>query len=265
MSKLINKVDNRLEYIDILTAEEIEEARQFLEKLQYEVNQFEQQLSKTLSSSTIEYRYKIGEFLDKQIRENNISSKERIYVWNEIRDLTESDIKVAIDRGKRREFYEYCYRIYQFGEELAYAFTWSQWVDILDRSAALKDERFVTWLSKTEYKINTDNLRMLLLILTMYLEKRDLSVFDDDEVQIKFDFLFTIVIQWNDLFKKYFSSKKSNLSDARREKFTKYKKKYISDVLTNSKFATIEMLPSICEDAFKKYFVDIDTSGNFKK
>ena len=92
MSKLINKVDNRLEYIDILTAEEIEEARQFLEKLQYEVNQFERELSKTMSSSTIAYRYKIGEFLDKQIRENNISSKERIYVWNEIRDLTESDI-----------------------------------------------------------------------------------------------------------------------------------------------------------------------------
>ena len=97
---------------------------------------------------------KIGEFLNKQIQENNISSKERIYVWNEIRDLTESDIEVAKDRGKRREFYEYCYRIYQFGENLAHSFTWSQWVDILDRSAALKDERFVYWLSRTNKKIN---------------------------------------------------------------------------------------------------------------
>ena len=265
MSKLINKVDNRLEYIDILTAEEIEEARQFLEKLQYEITQFELELSKSLSSSTIEYRYKIGEFLDKQIRENNISSKERIYVWNEIRDLTESGIETASDRGKHREFYEYCYRIYQFGEELAYSFTWSQWVDILDRSAALRDERFVAWLAKTDKKINTENLRMLLLILTMYLEKRDLSVFDDDEVIERFDFLFTIVEQWNELFRKYFESKKSKLSDARREKFTKYKKKYISEVLDTSKFSAISDLPRICEDAFKKYFVDIDTSGNFKK
>ena len=195
----------------------------------------------------------------------NISSKERIYVWNEIRDLTESGIETASDRGKHREFYEYCYRIYQFGGELAYSFTWSQWVDILDRSAALRDERFVAWLAKTDKKINTENLRMLLLILTMYLEKRDLSVFDDDEVIERFDFLFTIVEQWNELFRKYFESKKSKLSDARREKFTKYKKKYISEVLDNSKFSAVSDLPRICEDAFKKYFVDIDTSGNFKK
>lgn len=265
MPKLINKVDNRLEYIDILTAEEIEEASKFLEKLQYEITQFEIELSKSISSSTIEYRYKIGEFLDKQIRDNNISSKERIYVWNEIRDLTKSDLEIAKDRGKHREFYEYCYRIYQFGEDLARSFTWSQWVDILDRSAALKDERFISWLSKTDKRINTESLRMLLLILTMYLEKRDLSVFDDDEVIGRFDFLFTIVEEWNELFKKYFDSKKSKLSDARREKFTKYKKKYISEVLDNSKFATVSELPHICEDAFKKHFVEIDTSGNFKK
>ncbi len=265
MSKLINKRDNRLEYIDILTAEEIEEARQFLETLQYEIKQFEQELSKTVSSSTIEYRYKIGEFLDKEIRKNNISSKERIYVWNEIRDLTESNIEVAQDRGKGREFYEYCYRIYQFGETLAYSFTWSQWVDILDRSAALKDERFVYWLSRIEQKINTENLRMILLILTMYLEKRDLSVFEDDEVYNKFDYLFAIVVQWNAMFEKYFDSKKSNLSDARKEKFTKYKKKYISEVLSNSKFSSNDEMPEICENAFKKIFVDIDTSSNFKK
>lgn len=265
MSKLINKVDNRLEYIDILSAQEIGEARKFLEKLQYEITQFEQELSQKFSSSTIEYRYRIGEFLDKQIRENNIKTKERIYVWNEIRDLTNSDIEIAQDRGKRREFYEYCYRIYQFGEALAYSFTWSQWVDILDRSAALKDERFVSWLSKYKNKVNTENLRMLLLILTLFLENKDLTVFDDEEIFAKYDFLYAIVLNWNDLFKKYFDSKKDNLSEARREKFTKYKKKYISEVLVNSKFATIEELPRICEDAFKNHFVNIDIRVNFKK
>ncbi len=265
MSKLINKVDDRIEYINILSAEEIEEARLFLEQLQLDITSFENELSQNVSSSTIEYRYRIGEFLDKQLKENNISSKERIYVWNEIRDLTKSDIEIAQDRGKRRQFYEYCYKIFQFGRELAYSFTWSQWVDILDRSASLKDDRFIKWLSGTSNKINTDNLRLLLLVLTMYLENRDMSVFTDDEVNERYNFLFEIVNQWNILFKKYFDSNKDKLSLARKEKLTKYKKKYISDVIKNSRFSTIEHLPTICEESFKKHFVDIDTSDNFKK
>ena len=112
MPKLIRKTNNRIEYINILTAEEISEAKHFLEKLQNDIKTFERNLNEILSPTTIEYRYKIGEFLDKQIKENNISSKERRYVWNEIRDFTETDIETAKDRGTRREFYEYCYRIF---------------------------------------------------------------------------------------------------------------------------------------------------------
>lgn len=265
MSKLINLVNNRLEYIDILTPGEMEVAQKFLEQLQLNVHEFEKELIKSVSSSTIEYRFKIGEFLDKQIRENNISTKERIYVWNEIKNLTQSDIEVAKDRGKRREFYEYCYRIFQFGETTACSITWSQWVDVLDRSAALHDERFINWLANKKHRISTDNLRMLLLVLNLFVAKKDLSVFNDQEVWHQFDFLYKIVEQWNALFLRYFKSKKENLTDARNEKFTKYKKKYISDVLNKSKFARESEIELICEDSFRKNFVDIDQSANFQK
>jgi len=265
MSNLINLVNNRLEYINILTPEEMEAAQKFLEKLQINVGKFEKELAKSVSSSTIEYRFKIGEFLDKQIRGNNISTKERAYVWNEIKNLTQSDIEVMNDRGKRREFYEYCYRIFQFGENIAWRFTWSQWVDILDRSAALHDERFIRWLADRKQRITTENLRMLLLILNLFIEKKDLSVFTNEEICQQFDFLYKIVEQWNALFLKYFNSKKENLTDARYEKFTKYKKKFISDVLNKSKFARESEMELICEDSFRKNFVDIDQSANFQK
>lgn len=264
MSKLINKVDDRIEYINSMTAEEIEEAKNFLIHLQQQVTAFEHALELQYKKNSIEYRYKIGEFLNEQITSNNISSKERIYIWNEIKYLTDSNIETAEDRGKGREFYEYCYRIFGFGKEIAQSLTWSQWVDILDRSAALKDERFIKWYV-SKGKISTENLRLLLLILNVYLEKRDMSVFNDTEAFNKYDYLYEIVLQWNLLFNKYFDGKKEKLTRAREKNFTKYKKKFINETILKSKFKAKEELANICEEVFRKHFVDIDNSLNFKK
>lgn len=265
MPKLEYKKGDAIEYKDALSTKEIEEADAFLKHLKKVMFDFEATLSLSLKPSSIEYRYKIGEFLNAQLSENNISPKERQYVWQEIKTLVNSNVVTSEDRGKNREFYEYCYLIYNFGYETAKCFTWSQWVDILDRSAATKDCRFIYWLKIKSQSISTNNLRMILLILNSYLEYYDTSVFNDDEVQKKYDFLYKIVEEWNRLLHIYFDKNDKRLSRARSRNLTKYKRKYVNDVLMDSKFAKIDDLSVICERAFKKNFVDIDTSYRFKK
>lgn len=263
MSKLTIKRNGQIEYINVMTHSEIEEAKKFLNELQLSIDIFQEDLKKEVAPSNIKYRYLIGRFLTDQIIKNNITKRERTYVWQEIQSLTSSDIITKKDRGGKRGFYEYCYLIAQFDEQIALSFTWSNWVDILDRSAATRDNRFVLWLAKDKKKIKY--LRDLLVAINSYMGKMDTEVFDDQEIEGIYNKLYVICDQFNKLFHKYFEGKREKLTDARRKNLKKYKKKYIDDTLLEGKFLSSLELNPLCEKVFKKYFVDIDTSGNFKK
>ena len=81
----------------------------------------------------------------------------------------------------------------------------------------------------------------------------------------KYDTLYEIVIQWNNLLKKYFKGKTDNFTKARKANVTKYKRKYVSQCIAESKFKEASQMAEICERIFIPLFVDVDSSGNFKK
>ena len=252
-------------YLDAMTPQEIREADEFLDKLQKDIRVFEKELVDKYSPSSLEYKFYIGKFLSDKIAENNITSFERLYVFEEIKNWVETSIETSKDRGKKRQFYDYCYRLFSFGEELVFSFTWRQWSEFLDRSITTKDIRLLYWLKNRIKTIKEDDFRMFLLVMNEYLKTHDTSVFEDEELFLKYEFLFEVVYCWNDLLKQYFGGKTDNFSKARRENVTKYKRKYVCQVIKNSKFRNKNDLQTICRNTFVSLFVDVDMSGNFKK
>lgn len=266
MSKIIGKTkEGSKVYLGAMTPQEIQEADDFLESLQKDVKRFETSLCAKYSPASLEYKYYIGEFLFNQIQLKGISSFERLYVFEEIKHWVQTDIETNKDRGNKRLFYDYCYRLYCFGFDIVFSFNWRQWSELLDRSVTTKDIRVLDWLKENVREMKEDDFRMFLMVLNEYLKNRDTSVFSDEELFKKYDLLFEVVVQWNILLKKYFKGKTDNFSKARKNNVTKYKKKYVAQSIAESKFKTIHQAPFICESVFKTLFVDIDTSGNFKK
>jgi len=266
MSKIIGKTkEGSKVYLDAMSPQEIREADEFLESLQKDIKAFEVELCEKYSPSSLEYKYYIGEFLANQIKSKGITSFERLYVFEEIKNWVQTDIETNKDRGNKRLFYDYCYRLYCFGYDIVFSFTWRQWSELLDRSVTTKDARLLTWLKEKIKVMREDDFRKFLLVLNEYLKNRDTSVFEDDELYKKYELLYEIVVQWNALLKKYFKGKTENFSKARKNNVTKYKRKYVSQTISESKFKTIEQMPELCEKIFVSLFVDIDTSANFKK
>lgn len=259
MSKIIGKTESgQKAYIGALSPEEIREANEFLDTLKKEISIFEKELEQKYSPSKLEYKYAIGEFLTNKIVSSNIKEYERLYLWQEIKDWVTTTIVTNKDRGDKRRFYEYCYLLYSFGKDTVFSFTWRQWSELLDRTVTTKDRRLLDWLKNAKSKMTEDQFRMFLLTLNLYLKDHDTSVFTDKELFNKYDQLLEIVFQWNKLFKHYFSGDKKEMSKARREKLTKYKKIYISNVISKAKFKTIEDMLKICEQEFVDTFVDVE-------
>lgn len=266
MSKIIGKTkEGSKVYLDAMSPQEIREADNFLDSLQKDVKVFETELCEKHSPSSLEYKYYIGEFLANQIKSKGISSFERLYVFEEIKNWVQTDIETNKDRGNKRLFYDYCHRLYSFNRDIVFSFTWRQWSELLDRSVTTKDIRLLYWLKDRVKTMREDDFRMFLLVLNEYLKSRDTSVFDDEDLYKKYEFLYEIVNQWNVLLKKYFQGKTDNFTKARKNNVTKYKKKYVSQSIIDSRFKTIDQMAELCERIFVSLFVDIDTSGNFKK
>ncbi len=266
MSKIIGKSkDGSKIYLDAMNPQEIREANEFLEFLQRDIKAFEVELCKKYLPSSLEYKYYIGEFLANQIKSKGITSFERLYVFEEIKNWIQTDIETNKDRGNRRLFYDYCYRLYCFEYDIVFSFTWRQWSEFLDRSVTTKDVRLLYWIKEKIQDMREDDFRMFLLVINEYLKNRDTSVFEDEELFKKYGLLYETVVQWNVLLKKYFKGKTENFTKARKNNVTKYKRKYVSQSISESKFKTTEQMPQLCEKIFVSLFVDIDTSGNFEK
>lgn len=249
-------------YLGALSPQEIKEADEFLLCLQKDISTFEIELKNACSPSSLEYKYKIGEFLSNKIMSRGINNCERRYVWQEIGNWVETTIETSKDRGAKRQFYDYCFRLYSFGETLVFSFTWRQWSEFLDRSITTKDVRLLWWLKEKIGDMKEDDFRMFLFIMNEYLKNRDTTIFEQDELYAKYEYLFKIVKNWNLLLKEYFDGKIQNLSKARKNNPTKYKKKYVVNVLEKTRFNN-QNIDLICRDVFQEVFVDVDTSGNF--
>lgn len=266
MSKIIRETESGSKYyLDAMTPQEIREADEFLEELQKDIHIFEKELASKYETNSLEYKFYIGKFLSEKVVSKGIASFERLYAFEEIKKWVQTDIETNKDRSNKRQFYDYCYRLYCFGEDIVFSFTWRQWSELLDRSIITKDTRVLQWLKEKVKTIKEEDFRMFLLVLNEYLKTRDTNVFENDELFDKYNLLYEIVVQWNALLKKYFNGKTENFTKARRANVTKFKKKYVSQSIADSKFKRVDDMKEICEKNFRNLFVDIDTSGNFKK
>ena len=261
MSKITIKNSSGVkEYLDVLTQKEIDEANRFLERLQSDIENFEVILENDFVPNTLQYKYEIGKFLFNKLEEEKISDKERPYVWDEIKNWVSTDIKTTKDRSSQRQFYEYCYRLYEYEKDIVFSFNWRQWSEFLDRSVTLKDKRILYWLKDKINELNGDEFRLYLQILTEYTKKYDTTIFTQDELHQKYDLLLSIVHEWTRLMRMYFNNSKTQLTKARREKFGKYKKKYVENVIKQLKFKNKEDVVNLCTNEFTKLFVEVSNN-----
>lgn len=228
MSKIINtSEDNYKVYNGLLSQKEIEEAENLLSHLLERIPIIEDNL-KIQYNDTLDYKYYMGKELSHFIDTEKIPDRERIYFWNEIDTFVSKNHPK--NRSEKRNFYEYCYLIYTFGFDIAHSLTWRQWNDILDRKKIRADNRIFFWINqKKSNKRLSRYWRDFVITLNMYIEKKDTSVFTDEELFAIYDSLLNIAEQYNVLYNLYFNKNKVKLTSARHKNPLKYKKMFINE------------------------------------
>lgn len=242
MSKIILKSSGGEKEYFGLTPAEIKEANDLLDRLVVKTTAFQDELQKTENVGSVKFRYKVGQFLDGEVNSASIPEKERRYFWNEIKEFVPVELTSTIDRSAKRGFYEYCYRLFTYGESLANAFSWRDWCELLDRSVTLADARVLSWLQTKRKAMKQDGFRLFLVVLNQYLKKHDTSVFSDQEVYEKYDQLYLIASTWLACL--------SCIEKSKRKAMSKKKKAYISEALKETKFQPTEQWAGICEKIF---------------
>ncbi len=270
MSK-INQVIERDEYGNMmyrsLSRSEQIKADEFLTRLQALLPQIEEELKGQFEISSLDFKYELGKRLAEFLEKEGFSKKESGYVFSEIRRFVPTGLNDAIkDRSEKRAYYEYCYRLYCLGHELAHAFNYHFWSDVFDRVALDTDKRIYHWFYKNKASLPDKTYRFFAKAMTLYLKEIDTSVLTDDEYFEACDLCLTIAEQYKAGVKEFFAGKESNMSKARAEKLGKYKNKYVELAVKNLRFEAREQWASICREAFIEIFVNVDkTSQNLKK
>ena len=250
-----------------LSPSEKRKADDFLEKLQKQLPAIEEELKSKYDPTSLKFKYELGRMIDELLQCEGFSPKERTYVFIEIKGFVSTGLNDAIkDRSSVRTYYEYCYRLYKLGEELAFSFNYHFWSDVFDRVALEEDKRLYKWFLANKDRLTGKLYRFFAKTMTIYLKDIDPSVFNDEEYFEACDLCFEVALQYKLGVKEFFGGKEANMSKARREKLGKYKNKYVEEALTELRFATRSEWVNICQVAFINTFVDVDkTSQNLKK
>jgi hypothetical protein len=253
MSYIIRKNTSGNKLYEGFSQENIQKAEELLNQLITELNSFQTKLENSENLSSIDRRYRIGRFLDSFLNRKKINQFERLFLWDEIKNFTNSELQQTKDRSDKQGFYEYCYRLAQYNEIIVFKFTWRQWSELLDRSVILKDDRLLLWLSNNI--TDDDDFRLFLLIINHYLKKFDTTVFRTNELFYKYDQIFEIVKSWNYLLNKYFDYKEKKNLRKKLNLFNKNKKQFCIDCLNDliQKKMTLDI--EIYEEYFKAVFL----------
>ncbi len=263
MSHIIRKSSTGSKQYEGLSEDSKKKSEELLAYIIKVIDEYQTQLEEEETQSSIVYRYKIGKMLRKLVDDSNTNPYERLFLWDEIRHFTNSNLQSTKDRSAKRGFYEYCYRLSSFSEEIAFKFSWRQWCEILDRSLIAKDSRLIDWLAINIDALREEDFRIFLLIINDYLKKTDTTIFSNEELHERYDSIFKIAESWRVFYKKYFDCRRYNLTRARKKSFSKYRKKYCQECLIELKHNY--MIPNIhnWESIFRTIFVDVDKSINF--
>lgn len=249
----MERVEKR-QYRGMLTKKERDEADKRLTELKKIIPELEERLFKKYRKKNNLYRYELGLKLIEFVKKHNVSTKERQYYWEDLREYASREEHQTKDRSDKRQDYEYCYQLGLLGRKTVVKLSWRQWQDILDRKNILEDKRIFDWLKKNDFKIKEQIWRDFTKALNLYFKNVDTIVYDDREMLSDFDVLYLVVNEWNNLVKKYFG-KIDNMSKARKQNLTKYKKKYYEDIIYIMRMEEEYDIELECDKIFVKHYV----------
>lgn len=216
--------DGRKIYRGFLSTEETKKADYLLGFLQEEIPVMGKKLNESYGDGVL-YKYYLGKRLGELLDEYEITEKERLYFWNEIKNFASEKERKRADGGdsKTRKFYEQCYQLSKIDKDIVEKMSWRQWQDLLDRTTNREDERLFQWIGLHEPKIKENEWRSFEKALNLFLKNKDTSVFDDDELNEIYDMIFEMAQIWLEEFDAF--SKKNPKSQKIKTK-AKWEKKY---------------------------------------
>jgi len=225
MPILVEKDENgRKVYRGFLSSEETRQADLLLGYLQDEIPNIANQLNEKYEDGVL-YKYFLGKRLGELLDEYNISDKDRVYFWNEIKNFAADKDRRRDDGGeaKTRKFYEQCFQLSQIDQNIVEKMTWRQWQDLLDRRANREDERIFSWIGIHEPKIKEQEWRAFEKGLNLFLKGKDTSVFEDDELYEIYEMILSMVQAWLRLFTLF---SKQNPKSAKIKTKSKWESKF---------------------------------------
>ncbi len=238
----------------MLTQKERDEADERLDELKKKIPKLEELLHKKYGKKSNLYRYELGIELIEFIEKHKVSTKERQYYWEDLSEYASREKFKTKDRSSKRQDYEYCYQLALLEKDTVLKLSWRQWQDILDRKNIREDKRIFTWLNKIEFKMKEQIWRDFTKTLNLYFKNVDTTVYEDEEILTDFDQLYVIVTEWVKLVRRHFG-KTDNMSNARKQNITKYKKKYYEDIIYIMRMRDYTEIELVCDEMFQKHYI----------
>jgi hypothetical protein len=201
---VVKLVDGHLVYDGLLSSKEKVTIDDILNALKKEIPTIEDDLAEEYGQS-VWYKYNLGFFLGDLLEKHDISVSERRRFWDEIKNFATKEERKR-DEGENsvtRSFYQQCYILSQQGKKVVEKLTWRQWQDILDRVGNREDERIFQWIKQHKEKIREDDWREFEKALHLYLNDKDTSVFEKDELFAIYDSIMMMCRIWRELFKQF--------------------------------------------------------------
>lgn len=258
--KIITKKGDDTHYYNSQTAEDIQAAKELLERVKRAVKKLSAECEDTKS---LKFRYKLGLFLDDLLKEESISSNLRKKFWEEVRVFADAESLLGLPGSKsssdgRHPFLEYCYLLAtKFDEQTVFSFSWHQWNDIFDRPVVLNEPRIIIWVSKEIKTMNQNQFRFFLGIVTLFMKDNDPTFFEEEELNEKCELYRQIALSWDEGIKTHFDGSFENVSEARKTNRAKYRKKYVELCLQKTLFSKKEDFANLCLEVFVEIYLNI--------
>lgn len=250
MSNVVRVDENgNLFYLGLLSSQEIATAKEILESLQREIPIVEKELTEKYEKSVLN-KYYLGKFLSTLLDKYKIDFWERRAFWDEIKKLaTKEDRKRSEGKNSsRRSYYEQCYVLSTIDLDIVKKLSWRQWQNLLDRSVQIEDVRLYSWIKNKKEKIKEKQWQEFLKILNQFSEKKDLSVFSDEETYALFDSFYEMSSYWLKSINKFKIDNPKSLKIEKNSKLRRSKKFY------STCFSLRKEKGKFSDDLFKESF-----------
>ncbi len=143
--------------------------------------------------------YELGKRLGFVMDTSKVAAEDREFVWRALYDhagsLAPGPITKRAERDPETSHFSYCYMLSKFPWEFVEtAGDWTSWSEFLDRKETKNDQRIIEWLGKkakeSNFKSRQNWLRPLTKAIHKEFEKKDTTVFSDEELSEILDKVF---------------------------------------------------------------------------